>query len=179
MMKKRIVFVLLLTAGLFFDQPVWSQDQQVSTLIKSQTIEMGRALIRNDLPGFNKFMHPAIIKLSGGPEKMKQLADTAFSVFRSLGGTISKITYGNPEPVVIHQGEWQTTLTQTTAITTSFADISYQSTLLAISPDKSRNWYFIDSSIYPEAQIRKNLPGISPKLVLPPPAKPVITPKEQ
>jgi hypothetical protein len=153
--------------------------QPMPTVIKTQAIEMGKALVNNDLPGFQKYMHPEIIKQAGGAEKMKIMADSAISLFRQFGGSITRISYGNPAVILMHKKEMQTTLPQTTFITTAFADIELESTLIAISQDKGKHWYFIDTQLYGSDKLREKLPSLSPELIIPAPKKPRMIPKEQ
>ena len=154
-----------------------STAQPVSTIIKTQAIEMGKALINNDMVTFKKYMHPEMVTLAGGEDKMGVMADSAMKMFKMMGGSITKIIYGNPAEVVKFEKELQTTLSQSTSLTSIIADIEFASTLVAISRDGGKNWYFIDTSLYKESELRKKLPGLSPKLVIPPPAKPIIKPK--
>jgi hypothetical protein len=153
--------------------------QPMPTVIKTQAIEMGKALVNNDLPGFQQYMHPEIIKQAGGAEKMKVMADSAISLLRKFGGAITRISYGNPAIILTHKKELQTTLPQTTFITTAFADIELESTLVAISQDKGKHWYFIDTQLYGSDNLRQKLPALSPELVIPAPQKPRMIPKEQ
>jgi hypothetical protein len=156
-----------------------TEAQPMSSVIKAQAVEMGRAMIRQDAEGFSKFMHPTVIKMAGGPAKIRQMSDTLQKVFKQFGGSITRILFGNPGEILEHQKTLQTTLPQTTFISTVFADIEVSSILLALSPDKGKNWYFTDTSVYQEDSLRKEMPEISPKLVIPPPAKPRIIPKNQ
>lgn len=153
--------------------------QPLSTVIKTQAIEMGKAFINNDLSVFQQYLHPDIIKQAGGAEKMKAMADSAQAVFKQFGGAIKRISYGNPAAIVLHKKELQTTLPQTTYITTSFADIEMESTLVAISQDQGKRWYFIDTQLYGTEKMRQHLPALSHELVIPAPAKPRMIPKEQ
>jgi hypothetical protein len=153
--------------------------QPMSTVIKGQAMEMGKALAAGDVETFSRFMHPSVIKMAGGKEKVREMADTMNKVFKQFGGSVTRILIGNPEKVISYKKTLQTTLPQTTSIETSFADIEVQSTLVAISTNKGKDWYFIDTSIYQESKIRKELPDISPDLVIPAPAKPKMTPKNQ
>ncbi len=151
--------------------------QPMSTVIKTQAIDMGKALVNNDMVTFKKYMHPELIKAGGGEEKLSMLADSALLIFKSMGGTVNKIIYGNPGEVISFKNEMQTTLPQTISLSTVFADIEFQSTLVAISKDGGKNWYFVDTSIYRESDLRNKLPDISPAIVIPPASKPKITPK--
>jgi len=153
--------------------------QPLPTIIKTQAIDMGRALINNDLPAFQQYIHPEVIKQAGGAEKMKKMSDSAIAIFKQFGGSIKRISYGNPSAIVNFKNELQTTLPQTTYITTSFADIEMESTLIAISQDKGKHWYFIDSQLYSTESMKQKMPALSPDLVIPPPAKPRMIPKEK
>lgn len=174
-----MIFRLLFTVMISVIGGMQLYAQPMSTIIKTQAIEMGRALVNNDLPGFRKFMHPDIIKEAGGAEQMKMISDSAMSMFKQIGGSIKRISYGNPATIVTYKKELQTTLPQTMYITTSFADIEMESTLVAISRDKGENWYFIDTQLYRNEQAKKKMPLLSPDLVIPPPSKPRMIPKEQ
>jgi hypothetical protein len=153
--------------------------QPMASVIKGQAMEMGKALAAGDVETFSRFMHPSVIKMAGGKEKVREMADTMNKVFKQFGGSVTRILIGNPAKVISYRKTLQTTLPQTTSIETSFADIEVQSTLVAISNNQGKDWYFIDTSIYQESKIRSELPEISPDLVIPPPAKPKMTPKNQ
>jgi hypothetical protein len=153
--------------------------QPLPTVIKTQAIDMGRALINNDLPAFQQYLHPEVIKQAGGAEKIKKMSDSAIAIFKQFGGSIKRISYGNPAAIINFKKDMQTTLPQTTYITTSFADIELESTLIAISQDKGKRWYFIDSQLYTTESMKQKMPSLSPVLVIPPPAKPRMIPKEK
>jgi hypothetical protein len=174
-----MILRLIITAILIVLIPGLSIAQPTATIIKTQAIDMGRALVNNDLPGFQKYLHPDILKHAGGTEKMKAMYDSAQTVFKKVGGSIKRITYGNPADIVSYKKEIQTTVPQTMYITTSFADIEMESILVAISQDKGKHWYFIDSQLYSTSSTQQKLPSLSPELVIPPPSKPRMIPKEK
>ena len=153
--------------------------QPLPTIIKTQAIEMGKALTNNDAENFQKYMHPKVIEKAGGPDKIKAYMDSGFARFKKFNGQITKITYGNPAEIVNFKKELQTTLPQTTEISTSLVNVVFESTLIAISQDKGKNWYFVDANMYQINETKGNLPEISPDLVIPPPTKPKFIPKEK
>lgn len=163
--------VLLLTLHCASAQPL-------STVIKSQAMEMGKALVAGDLQTFSRFMLPEMIEAGKETGKTQITMDSAFAIFKSFGGNVERISYGNPGKVVTYKNELQATLPQTTEITSPFADIVMSSTLVAISRDNGKNWYFIDTSIGKIQQLKDKLPNLSPDLVIPEPEKPKITPKQ-
>ena len=171
-MKKVLCFMMLVVSFHI------SNAQPLSSVIKAQAMDMGRALIRNDIGTFQKYMHPELIKRAGGAEKMKQTADSMFQLFRQFGGSVSKIIYGNPSEVIKHKRQLQATIPQTTSVTTSLADLELETTLIAISNDNGKNWYFLDTSMYQIADLRKDIPEISPDLVIPAPKQPKFIPKQ-
>lgn len=171
-MKKYVC--LFLTVISFYH----SEAQPVSSVIKAQAMDMGKALIRNDITTFQKYMHPVLIKKAGGAEKMKQMADSMFVLFKQFGGSVSKIIYGNPSEVIRFKDQLQATIPQTTSVTTSMADLEMESTLIAISGDNGKNWYFLDTSMYQVADLRKDIPEISPDLMIPAPKQPKFIPKQ-
>ena len=156
-----------------------SAAQPMSSAIKAQAVDMGRALVAQDLETFGKYMHPSLVEIAGGPAKMRQMADTMNKVFRQFGASVTRILFGNPASVVKYKKTLQTTLPQTTYLATSFADVELQTTLVAISPDQGKHWYFIDTNVYKESDLRRHLPEISPALAIPPPQKPKMIPKEK
>ena len=122
-------------------------------------------------------MHPEMVKMAGGDDKMNIMADSAMKMFKMMGGSITRILYGNPTEVVKFKDELQTTLSQSVSLTSVIADVEFTSTLVAVSRDGGKQWYFIDTSLYQESELRKKLPGLSPALVIPPSQHPVIKPK--
>lgn len=179
-MKIRFLrLAFLFCAGLFLAQAALAQNPPMATVIKSQAIDMGRALVSGDVAKFGSYMHPTLVQKAGGPEKMRAMADSMNKLFVQFGAQVTKLVFGNPADVVKHQQTLQTTLSQTTYLTTLMGDIELTSTLVAISLDQGKHWYFIDTTIYQERALRRDLPEISPALVIPPPQKPKITPKEE
>jgi hypothetical protein len=173
MMKSiRIICCLLLLHFIATAQPT-------SSIVKAQALEMGKALVNGDSKTFAAFMLPEIISTIGGEEKVNVLMDSAFNVFKTFGGSVKKITYGNPGKIISYKNEWQTILPQITEVTSPFADIELSSTLVAISRDNGKHWYFFDTSMGKADQLKNILPGLSPDISIPPPTQPKITPKEK
>jgi hypothetical protein len=55
-------------------------------------------------------------------------------------------------------------------------EVYLETSLIAISMDKGKNWYFIDTNVYKADKIKTALPDLSPKLVIPPQKEPKLTP---
>jgi hypothetical protein len=152
--------------------------QPAQSIMKAQALEMGKAMVAKDSKMFAKYMLPELVEVGGGTDKVVQMMDSMFTIFETFGGQVKKITYGNPGKILKFNNELQTTLPQTTEITSSLADVILTSTLVAISRDKGKNWYFFDPTMNKAEKLKDKLPKLSPEIVVPPP-QPKFIPKEQ
>ena len=153
--------------------------QNQNTIIKTQAMDMANALIKKDFPAFIKYMHPNIIKLAGGKEKALQRMDTVNAMAAQFGATIKKIVIGNPDKIINYKNQLQVTLPETSELSSGFGNVSLETTLIAISSDAGKNWYFIDTSVYNMKDVKKAMPDLSPELVIPAPKPPKFTPAQQ
>lgn len=150
--------------------------QNLESNIKVQALEMVRALLKSDFETFAKYIHPKALAMAGGKEKLIQRMDTANIMAKQFGAEISKILVGNPGKIISYKETLQATLPQTTEMKSGFGNITLETTLIAISTNGGKNWYFIDTSLYHTDDLRKSLPELSPELVIPPLKKPVFIP---
>jgi hypothetical protein len=70
------------------------------SLVKSQAMEMARAMVNGDTRSFSKFMLPELVEAGGGANKVTFMMDSVFQLFKSFGGSVNKITYGNPGKII-------------------------------------------------------------------------------
>lgn len=171
---KRIFLVCIVSAYSFI-----SYAQNLNTVIKTQAMDMANGLIKKDFPRFLKYMHPNIIETAGGKDKILQRMDTANAVATQLGAVIKKILIGNPGPIIKYKNQLQVTLPQSTEMSSGFGNVTLETTLIAISTDAGKNWYFIDTSMYNLKEVKKAMPDLSPELIIPPPKQPKFTPAQQ
>ncbi len=153
--------------------------QPISTVIKTQAIDMGRALLNHDQASFVKFLNPEMRKIAGSSDLIRQGMDSAFVLFEAMGGKVNRINYGDPSEIIPFHGQLQTTLTQSIFLSTSFAEVEVTSILLAVSLDGGKQWYFTEPNAYKAASKKFNLKPLSPKLIIPTIQQPRITPKNQ
>lgn len=172
-MNRTIFFLVFLTAFYFSDA------QPMASVIKAQAMEMGKALAVGDAKTFSRFMLPEMMDAANDLNKAHITMDSAFAIFKSFGGNVERITYGNPGKIIKFNKELQSTLPQIAEITSPFADVVVSSTLVAISRDDGKNWYFVDASMGKIDQLKSTLPNLSPDLVIPPATPPKVTMKQQ
>jgi len=170
---KRIIGTLLLFS---FSALLFAQNQ--STIIKTQAMDMARALLKKDYTTFTRYIHPEILKKAGGQEKLIQKMDTINAKSKEFGAEIKKVVIGNPGPVISYKNELQCVIPQTTEMQTVFGKLELETSLIGISNDGGKNWTFIDTSIYNIKDVKASLPSLSPDLVIPPAKQPKFTPNQ-
>ena len=169
-MKKLITFLFILL--LAFN----SNAESLATTIRVQGMEMGNALKKNDFNSFIKYMHPGIIEFAGGRERMKAKMDSAYLTMKQFGVSFQRYWIGIPGPIIEHNNQLQAILPQGTIMKTPFGIVTAESSLLVISNDKGKSWWFIDTNVYKTDKLKNILPDLSPKLAIPPMKKPKIEP---
>jgi len=163
-----VLFALILAAT--------ARGQNLSTTIKVQAMELGSALMKNDFETFIKYMHPNIISYAGGKEKMKAKMDSAYSAMKLFGVSFKRYSIGTPGEIVSYKDQLQTVLPEITTIKTPMGELTVETSVIVISPDGGKNWWFIDTNVYKVDKLKSILPDISPNLVIPPQKEPKLVP---
>jgi len=155
-----------------------TEGQNLSTTIKVQAMDMGSALIKNDFATFIKYMHPNIIAYAGGKEQMKTKMDSAYSAAKLFGLSFKRYSIGSPGEIVTYKDQLQAVLPEITTIRTPLGELTVETSMIVISPDKGKNWWFIDTNVYKVDKLKSILPDISPNLVIPPQKQPKLVPAD-
>jgi len=171
---KKNIFLLL--ANLLVLVCAYSQPPE--TIIKIQAMDMARAVLAKDVDKIVYYMPPKLVADAGGKEKMMIARDTVNKYMKQFGAEIKKVTIGNPGKIISYKKQLQTTVPQTTEASFMSSTVILQSTLIAISEDGGRRWYFVDTNIYRENKLRSSLPDLSPDLVIPSMTMPKIIPNQ-
>jgi hypothetical protein len=174
---KKILRPFVLLFGIFIFS-LCADGQNLSTTIKVQAMDMAKALMQNDFATFSKYMHPNIISFAGGKENMKTKMDSAYAAMKLFGVSFKKYWIGSPGEIINYKGELQAVLPESTVMKTPLGELTAETSMIAISTDKGKNWYFIDTNVYKADKIKSILPDISPKLIIPPQKKPKLVPNE-
>lgn len=158
--------------------PVIGSAQKHVTTIKVQAMNMGTAFMKNDFNSFVKFMHPNIVAFAGGKERMKLKMDSAYMAIKQFGVRFKRYWIGTPGEIVKYKDQLQAVLPQTTTLITPFGELTAETSMIVISNDKGKNWWFVDTNVYKADKLKNILPDLSPKLVIPPQKKPKLVPLE-
>ncbi len=172
--KIKTVISILFVVSISFS----ASGQNHATIIKVQAMDMATALMKNDFTTFSKYMHPNIISFAGGKEKMKTKMDSAYAAMKLFGVSFKRYWIGSPGDIINYRDQLQAVLPESTVMKTPLGELTAETSMIAISTDKGKNWYFIDTNVYKVDRIKNILPDISPKLVIPPQKKPQLTPSK-
>ena len=173
-MKK--VFIPFLSFLFIISMP--AKGQNLSTTIKVQAMDMGSALMKNDFATFVKYMHPNIIAYAGGKEQMKTKMDSVYSGMKLFGVSFKRYSIGSPGAIVSYKDQLQAVLPEITTIKTPLGELTVETSMIVISPDNGKNWWFIDTNVYKVDKLKNILPDISPQLVIPPQKEPKLVPAD-
>jgi len=152
--------------------------QNLATTIKVQAMDMGSAFMKNDFATFSKYMHPNIIAFAGGREKMKSKMDSAAMTMKNFGISFKRYWIGSPSEIINYQNQLQSVLPISTTVKTPLGEVIAETSMIVISMDNGKNWYFIDTNVYKVDKVKNVLPDLSPKLVIPPQKQPKFIPEK-
>jgi len=172
--KIKTIIAILFVISISFS----ASGQNHATTIKVQAMDMATALIKNDFTTFSKYMHPNIISFAGGKEKMKTKMDSAYATMKLFGVSFKRYWIGSPGEIINYKDQLQAVLPESTVMKTPLGELTAETSMIAISTDKGKNWYFIDTNVYKVDRLKNILPDISPKLVIPPAKKPKLVPND-
>jgi hypothetical protein len=155
-----------------------SHGQNLPTTIRVQAMDMATALMKNDFTTFIKYVHPNIIAYSGGKENMKSKMDSAYQAMKLFGVSFKRYWIGTPGEIVSFKDQLQAVLPEITTMKTPLGELTAETSVIVISPDKGKNWWFIDTNVYKLDKLKDVLPDVSPKLVIPPQKQPTLVPEK-
>jgi len=139
----------------------------MNTTLKQQADTMAQLLLKKDYNNFIKYTYPAIITMAGGKEKLLAGLTTAMKNMEAQGFTFSKIELGEPSKMIRTDKELQCTVPQILELKTTDGRLVTKSTLIAVSKDNGRKWYFIDTQGKDISTLKKQLSNLSSALVIP------------
>lgn len=164
------LFILLSERGRAQDAAV----NPYANIIVREAKAMSGYLLKSDYKQFMQYTHPSLIKLAGGEAAFLKLLQKSMEDFSKQGITMQKADIGQPGPIVKSGTELQCIVPQTLELQMPDGRLRATSSLAAISLDGGKRWYFLDTQGKPIENLRKKIPSISPRLVVPAEEPPVL-----
>lgn len=167
MKKKLIVFFIVVNILSGYSQKTSSNTAVLTNEVKKQANEMGDAFIKGDYKSFVKFTHPTLIQVMGGENKMISTLTKTINQTKSQGVSFLSIAFDSPTTIVKTKNELQCTIAQHLTAQVPNGKITNSSTLIAVSIDNGKKWYFVDTTNKDLSQIKQLLPNLSSEIVIP------------
>lgn len=170
-MKKKIsiIFILIFWTNCYSQ----SKTNDYSKIIKEQAEIMAKFLLEKDFSSFTKYTYPKIVEMLGGKQKMVDILNKNSKEMLSQGTDFNNVTIGEPSRIFTNGKELQCTIPQTIEMKVPNGRLITNSTLIAISTDNGKNWYFVDTSGKNIQTMKKTLPNLSEDLVIPEKKQPI------
>jgi hypothetical protein len=165
-----ILFCILINVA--FAQTNSADSIKMMSALKTQGDKMADHLMKNDFKKFSKYTYPKVIAMVGSVDKMIESMEKGFQEMKADSVTFQSVKIGSPSAILKVDSELQCTVPQIIEMKIRGGRLVTNSTLIAISTDKGKNWYFMDTSGKDIETMRKYFPNLSSELVIPAKQKP-------
>ncbi len=167
MPNKKINISLIILIFIFncicFAQTDSTTSVSMSANIKQQADSMGYYFVKNDFKNYLKFQFPNLVKKLGGEESLIKTLDENVT---KKGIRAINISTDAPSTLIISDSILQCTLQQTSVMKYASAKLEIISTLVCVSFDNGKKWFFINASGFTSDILKELFPEISRELLI-------------
>lgn len=158
---------VFLSIVLLYSTTAFAQTTDTKAVLKTAAQHMGSALVNKEYATFVKSTYPKVLaNMQGGLEKMATDLKLQVEGMEKNNNKIIAAWPGEPTAIIDTAGEWQATIPQKMTMELDNGNLTTETTLIAISPDKGKTWYFVDAADRDINAVRTMFPNFSSKLVL-------------
>ena len=144
-----------------------------SDAAKKQAQQCADASVAKEYDKVISFTHPALIKVAGGKEALRKALEAAMKQIAELGISIEKTSIRAATQPKKVGNALVSLVTQEATIRTSDGKVTQESTLIAYSYDKGKNWVFADTAEMDQGMYEKMFPELKGVIALPEKKEPV------
>jgi hypothetical protein len=167
-MKHFYLVLIFSTTFLFADaQSTSLDDKETSKVLRKSAETMVDHFRRGQLDEYIAFVHPKIIQMLGGKEKMIAGLKSRISEMKDDGFSFKAVTVGAPSKILSAEGELQAVISQTIELENPDGVLTTKSSLIAVSNDLGKTWHFIDSGGKTLSELKKVFKTLSDELAIP------------
>lgn len=168
-MKKIVLhFTLLFILNFIFSQ------NQFSEKIKQDCLEMAKAMKNKDFNTILNFTYPKIVEMGGGKSKLISLMKTEFDKMEKDGFYFESIIFETPQEIYKAGNELHCIIPEQIILKTPKGKIKAIYYILAISKDKGKKWYFLETHKFNDENLKLILPNFNKNMIIPKNTKPVL-----
>jgi hypothetical protein len=143
-------------------------DETVADRARKQAALMYQAFLRGDFDTFVSFTHPKVVRLMGGPEKVKAELAKVLADGKAQGISVRSATVSPPQQITRSGAHAVQAIVPTELVMVAPGKEGRQTSfLLGLSPDDGRTWKFVDTARVGGEAVRKLFPECSPALKIP------------
>lgn len=178
-MKRKIIILLISLFSATLSVQAQS-DEELSTLVLKHADSMAQCFIAKDYACFLNYSHPKVIHSMGGYQSALKKTKEEFRKFEEEDGiTFEALKFGTPSKMIHAGTELQCIIQQQIEMLLPRGRMTAITTLIALSEDNGKSWYFTDASRFDLASMQRLIPSLSNDLVFPYPQDPVFEPFEE
>ena len=133
---------------------------------KAKAEELQAAFSKADHDTFTRLMHPKLVEMAGGREKMVAHLAAEVKSAKDTGYEYESFTVGEPSDPVRGGTDLYLTVPSTLRIKAPVGHLVTDSTLLGVSGDGGRTWVFINA-VKPREEVKRVVPGLPDAVALP------------
>lgn len=169
----QLLLISFFTVVTLYAQSNKADSATAASNLKSAGEKMVHLFVEKNYDEYVKFVHPQIIKLSGGKDKMIDAIKNSLKEIEDEGFAFNKVSIGTPSEIISTTADMESVVPQILELKAQGGLMVATSYLLAISNDKGKTWYFIDTSGKTLDQMKTIFPQLSNKLVIPEKTEPI------
>lgn len=141
--------------------------QPMTSIIRQQAMLMSKAMSEMDIKQYASFTYPTLAEAGKEVINAKASLDSINKYRKMFGIEVKKIVIGDVSAIVTHKKIMQATLPQTIILKTAMGEIETQTTLVALSNNNGKTWYFVDANLFSNKNSKAKLPELSPQISIP------------
>ena len=156
-----------------------SLNGELDTMVLQHADSMRQCYIAQDYECFLKYSHPKVLKTMGGLGKALQRTREDYKALQEEGILVEDLKFGVPSKMINTGTELQCIIPQQIEMLMPAGRMTATTTLIAISEDNGKSWYFVDASRFDLPSMQRLLPSLSNELEFPLPQDPIFEPFEE
>lgn len=154
--------------------PAIAQEDSPMNNLQQSAKKMFSLFIAKEYPEYVEYIHPTILAMMGGKEKMVEGIKASLEFMEADSIVINNVTIGTIKGIIRHNNELQAVVPQVIELNTQEGRLVSTGYLLAFSTDNGKTWLFSDTSGKNAATMRKVFPNLSKEIVIPAKKQPVL-----
>jgi hypothetical protein len=166
---KSLYFILLFSATFLYSvaqKPAFDEISAKESMQKSAEA-MVELFSKGEFKDYIKYIHPKIVQMLGGKEKMVVFLEKQIGGMKDDGFVFKTVSVGTPSKILSSQGELQSIIPQTIELENPDGILTTKSSLIGISKDSGKTWHFIDAGSKTLSELKKVFKTLSNDLVIP------------